>query len=380
MGLEDLDAAVAEGATERRHSCVTPVSFFVFSAKQTGTETSVQQASLPSSSETPGTPHTLRDSSDLLTSEAAPVPEPLGKEVILGTQQDPPSARRKNFPSKAIQIIDPRPLPPRKTLVSLSEVPNALASPHLYTSVSSDHDYCAPADHFPTGKDSSKVVGSPPIMNDSECKRANPPEEDAASIATSVSEKTAPPADTLPSILHSLDTEPMCRPAADHQVVPCALPSPPARGRDCRRYRRRSPCSDSSSSSYSSSSPSSSSCSPSPKRQIYYFKSQCVGLSFGTCTCIIFLPSCRRRHKHSESSSCSSSPSRSVSQSPPQSYRWSCSRRRCSRSRSRSRSWSSSRSRSPPTNNNLNKWRDVYKSVKDASLSNEVKHSSLFRC
>lgn len=313
-------------------------------AKQTGTETSVQQASLPSSSETPGTPHTLRDSSDLLTSQAAPVPEPLGKEVILGTQQDPPSARRKNFPSKAIQIIDPRPLPPRKTLVSLSEVPNALASPHLYTSVSSDHDYCAPADHFPTSKDSSKVVGSPPIMNDSECKRANPPEEDAASIATSVSEKPAPPADTLPSILHSVDTEPTCRPAADHQVVPCALPSPPARGRDCRRYRRRSPCSNSSSSSYSSSSPSSSSCSPSPKR---------------------------RRHKHSESSSCSSSPSRSVSQSPPQSYRWSCSRRRCSRSRSRSRSWSSSRSRSPPTNNNLNKWRDVYNSRKSRRLRRE---------
>lgn len=126
-------------------------------------------------------------------------------------------------------------------------------------------------------------------MNDSECKRANPPEEDAASIATSVSEETAPPADTLPSILHSVDTEPTCIPAADHQVVPCALPSPPARGRDCRRYRRRSPCSDSSSSS--SSSPSSSSCSPSPKRQIYYFKSQCVGSSFGTCTCVIFLSS-----------------------------------------------------------------------------------------
>lgn len=285
MRLEELDAAAAEGATERHHSRVTPVSFFNLSAKQTGTETSVQLPKLPPSSDKPGSAHTLRDSSDLLTSEAAPVPEPLGKEVILGTQQDPPSARRKSFPSKAIQIIDPRPLPPRKTLVSPSEVPNALASPHLYTSVSSDHDYCAPAGLFPTSEDSPKVEGSPPIRNDSECKQANSPEEDASSITTSVCEETAPAADMLPSILHSVDTGPTCRPAADHQVVPCALPSPPARGRDSRRYRRRSPCSDSSSSSYSSPSPSSSSCSPSPKRQVYFFKSQCVG----ACACIILL-------------------------------------------------------------------------------------------
>lgn len=263
MRLQHLDAAVDEGATERHHSCVTLVSFFNLSAQQTGRENSEELASLSPSSGTPGTPLTLRDSPDLLTSEAAPVPEPLGKEVILATRQDLSSARRKNFLSKAIQIIDPRPLPPRKTPVNPSEVPNALTSPHLYASVSSDHDYCAPAEHFSSSKDSSKVEGSQPNTKESECKQSNFLKEVDTSVNKSVSEETAPPTDALLSILHSVDTQRTCKSAADHQVVPC-VPSPPARGRDSRRHRRRSPRSDSSSSSYSSAS--SSSCSPSPKR------------------------------------------------------------------------------------------------------------------
>lgn len=299
--------------------------------QQTGTEVSMELASLSSSSGTSSTPHTLRDSSDLLMIDAAAVPEPLDKEVVLSTQLHLSSARRKNFSSKAIQIIDPRPLPPRKTPVNQLEVPNALASPHLYISVSHDHNYCASTDLFPAGKDSLKVEGSLPKTKYSECTQANSLNEDRTSIATPVCEELAPPTDALLSILHSVDTEQASKSAADHKVVPCDLSSPPARGRDRRRFRRRSP--SSSPSSYSSSSPSLSSCSPSPKR---------------------------RRHKHSESSSCSSSPSRAVSKPPPRSYRLSCSRRRCSRSRSRSRSWSSSRSRSPPTSSNCKKWRDVY--------------------
>lgn len=266
------DAAVDEGATEKHHSCVTPVSFSNLSAKQTGTETSEELASLSPMPGSPGTPVSLRDSLDPLTLETAPVPEPLGKEVILGSHQDLTSARRKHFPPKAIQIIDPRPLPPRKTLMNPSEVPNALTSPHLYASVSSDHDYCAPAARLPTSKESAPVEGSLPKTQDSECNEVN------TSVNHSVSVETAAPADTLLSILHQVDTQRTCKSAADHQVAPCVVPSPPARGRGRRRrYRRRSPCSDSSSSSYSSSSASSSSCSPSPKRQVSHSKCQCVG-------------------------------------------------------------------------------------------------------
>lgn len=287
MKLEDLDAAVDEGATDKHHSCVTNVLFSDLSAKQTGIETSEELDSLSPSPGTPGTPFTLRNPPDVPTSEAAPVPEPLGKEVILSTQRDLTSARRKNLPSKAIQIIDPRPLPARKTLISPSEVPNALTSPHLYASVSTDHDYCAPADSLPTSKQSSTVEGSLPITQDSECKQSSFPSEVDASANKSVSEETAPPTDTLLSILHNVDTQRTCKSVAEHQVAPCVIPSPPARGRGRRRsYRRRSPCSDSSSSSYSSSSASSSSCSPSPKRQLSHSKYLCVCVHLRTCVCV----------------------------------------------------------------------------------------------
>lgn len=250
-------------------------------------------------SDSPGTPNTLGDSVDLQTPEAAQVPEPLGNEIILSAQQDLP-ARRKNAPSKAIQIIDPRPLPSKKTHSNLSERPNVLTSPHLFSSISFDHDYCGPADcflaHIPQcvrsskSKDSSKITESMPDINYPESKQQTSPSRVVTSVTTTDipssgtqhlpaesrnGPETAPSTDMLLTLSHSVAMELTCKSAAKHKVVPCTLPtpppSPPARGRDRRRHRRSSPRSDSSSSSCSSSPSSSSSCSPSPKRQIYYF-------------------------------------------------------------------------------------------------------------
>ncbi|XP_030579594.1 peroxisome proliferator-activated receptor gamma coactivator-related protein 1 isoform X6 [Archocentrus centrarchus] len=64
----------------------------------------------------------------LQTLEGMDVPEPLSTEIILSTQQP---ARRKNPLSKVIQIIDPRPLPSRKTHTTPSESRATRASPHI---------------------------------------------------------------------------------------------------------------------------------------------------------------------------------------------------------------------------------------------------------
>lgn len=281
-------------------------------AKQKKAEPLVELLTPRPPSDSPRTPNTLRDSIDLQMPEAAQVPEPLGNEIILSAQQDLP-ARRKNAPSKAIQIIDPRPLPSKKTHGNLSERPNVLTSPHLFSSISSDHDYCGPADcflaHIPQcvrsskSKGSSKITESLPDINDPESKQQTSPGRVITSITTTDipssgtqhlpaesrnGPETAPSTDMLLTLSHNVAMEPTCKSAAKHKVVPCTLPtpppSPPARGRDRRKHRRSSPRSDSSSSSCSSSLSSSSSCSPSPKRQIYYFNIQYV------CVCVCFFP------------------------------------------------------------------------------------------
>lgn len=251
-------------------------------------------------SDSPGTPKTLRNLPHLQMSEGVHIPEPLGNEIILSTQQDLP-ARRKNPPSKAIQIIEPRPLPSKKTFNKLPEFPAALTSPHMYSSISSDHDYCAPADRSPANipqrsrasklKDISKTTELQATTHDSgaaaECKQQTSTCEVSTTIvrtvddsATSVTHlpeeprtrsETVPSTDKVLSLSDSTATEPACDCAAEHKMGLCTLPtpppSPPVRGRNRRRYRRRSPRSDSSSSSCSSSSSSSCSLSPSPKRQ-----------------------------------------------------------------------------------------------------------------
>uniref|UniRef100_A0A665UYK7 Peroxisome proliferator-activated receptor gamma coactivator-related protein 1-like n=1 Tax=Echeneis naucrates TaxID=173247 RepID=A0A665UYK7_ECHNA len=89
---------------------------------------------------------TLRSLPELQTLDAVDIPEPMGTEIILSTQQEHPTSR-KNPPSKAIQIIDPRPLPTKKTPISTTEPRTAHSSPHTFSSVSCDHDYCGPVDH-----------------------------------------------------------------------------------------------------------------------------------------------------------------------------------------------------------------------------------------
>ncbi|XP_063738792.1 peroxisome proliferator-activated receptor gamma coactivator-related protein 1-like isoform X2 [Eleginops maclovinus] len=270
----------------------------------------------------------------------ADIPEPLGTDIILSTQLPP--ARRKNPLSKAIQIIDPRPLPSKKTHTNLPELPAARLSPHMYSAVFIDHDYCgstvSAAQHCRTSKPKDELkapneikVTTSASTAAAECKKqtsscdVNPPIR-----AVDDSVKTSRPTDK--DFSKNTATEQDCSPETPPCTLPTPPPSPPSRGRERRRYR--SPCSDSSSASSSSSS-SCSSASPSPKRQ-------------------------KRRHKRSESSSCSSS-SPSVSRSPTRRYRWSYSRRsKCSRSRSRSWSQSRSPSRSRSPRVYRGKLRDVY--------------------
>ncbi|XP_041789353.1 peroxisome proliferator-activated receptor gamma coactivator-related protein 1 isoform X2 [Chelmon rostratus] len=322
-----------------------------------------------STSKSPGTPENPRDLPQFQRSQGVDIPEPLGTEIILSTQPDVP-ARRKNPPSKAIQIIDPRPLPCKKTHSNFPEFPAALTSPHMYSSISSDHDYCAPVDRSLTSatqrsrasklKDVSKTTDELQVTtHDSsaaaQCNQQTSTAEVSPpiravnnSVAHHLSEEPGTRSETNPASdkalsSHNAATEQDCGCAAEDKAAPCTLPtpppSPPIRGRHKGRYGRRSPRSDSSSSSSScsSSSSSSSSASHSPKRP-------------------------KRRHKRSESSSCSPSPSRSISRSPPRRNRWSYSRSRCSRSRSRSwsHSRSPSRSRSPSPRFCHRQWRDVY--------------------
>ncbi|XP_057700191.1 peroxisome proliferator-activated receptor gamma coactivator-related protein 1-like [Corythoichthys intestinalis] len=222
-------------------------------------------------------------------------PEPLGTEVIVDTQEVI-NVKRKASPSKRIQIIDPRPLPPRRSNAS-----ELVASPHTCSSVTADHDYCMPVHNKalpPLVKNNCQVKETPSTVkcNQVSIKKCNSP------ITADVRCQSA--------LSKCADPAPPCTPLTPP-------PSPPIRGLEKGRYPLRSPSSDS---SRSSSSSSSSSPSRSPKRRRFH-------------------------HKHSGSRSCSSSPSRSVSRSPPRRRKQTSSHLRYSRSRSRS--WSRSRSPSP---------------------------------
>ncbi|XP_061578619.1 peroxisome proliferator-activated receptor gamma coactivator-related protein 1 isoform X2 [Cololabis saira] len=303
---------------------------------------------------------------DLQMVEAVDIPEPLCTEIILSTLQETP-ARRKALPSKAIQIIDPRPLPPRKTHTSLPESPAAQTSTHMFPHLSSDHDYCG------------SVNNTPDICGYSQHCRATPslPKEMTripSEVQAITQESTRPVSDgETATVLQHHAEKPGTRSKPDlstdralqftdsaatkddiankHKSAPCSLPtpppSPPVRGRTKRRYRR-SPHSDSSSSSISSSSSRSRSRSSS---------SSSSSLSSRSASCSPKRP--RLHHRRSESSSCSPSPYR-VSRSPAREYRLSYSRSR-SRSWSHSRSPSQSRSRSPSPSARIRhrRWRDV---------------------
>ncbi|XP_029002000.1 peroxisome proliferator-activated receptor gamma coactivator-related protein 1 isoform X2 [Betta splendens] len=297
-----------------------------------------------------GTSEPLRNLPGLQISEHERVPEALSTEIILSTQKDQP-ARRRNPQSKAIQIIDPRPLPPKKTHSSSLESPAKYSPSHLQSSVSSDHDYCGPLSRSLTQRSRAK----PSSLKDVHIL-ATVGELQLGSCGSSAAarSKAQTSGEEAESLCSQLKARPEAEPSPDeallvsgratggggagkHQAAACTLPTPPpsplSRGREKRRYGRRSPQSDSSCSSMSSLSSSSSSGSRSPKRQ-------------------------KLRHRRSGSSSCSSSCSRSASRSPPRRNRLPYSRSRASRSRSRS--WSRSRSRSPSPRICGRRWRDVY--------------------
>ncbi|KAF7661166.1 hypothetical protein LDENG_00267770 [Lucifuga dentata] len=305
------------------------------------------------------------------------IPEPLGTDIVLSSQERFPAnqqlklfssasqreqpARRKNPPSKAIQIIDPRPLPSKKTHSSPPEFPALYLSPQTYLFVFLDHDYCEPAGHsftdaaecskakISTSKDFSSLTNKMQVTNNdlsatSECSKQSTTckanttlmaVKSEACTSQHLCEDHRTTSETLITINHTNEhgsADDKCK----ETLTPCSLPTPPpspsSRGREKRRYRRRSPRSDSSSGTRSmSSSSSSSSASRSPKRKKFH-------------------------HRCSESSSCSSSRSRSISRSPPRRSRLPYSRSR----RSRSRSKSLSQPRSPSPHIHRRRWRDVY--------------------
>ncbi|KAJ0033282.1 hypothetical protein NQD34_000389 [Periophthalmus magnuspinnatus] len=249
------------------------------------------------------------------------IPESFGTEVILGTQEQP--VRRKGPPIKAIQIIDPRPMPFKRTHTNLAE--STYTSSHINAAISSDHDYCTVSDANKTSNQLESIEVKPanpnaPVSCSKQIEVYNL--QNSLDRNTTQDNRTKPHTGQ-PTLLTDGAKKQNSSASCDIPLDPCIVPptpppSPPLRGRDRRRYRKRSRSSDSSSSSCSSCSSSSSSGSPSPKRQ-------------------------KRHYRSSESSSCSSSLCSSSSSSPPR-HKQHFSRTRFSRSRSSS--WSRSRSRS----------------------------------
>lgn len=228
-----------------------------------------------------------RNLPDLQMLERVDIPDAFSTEIILSTQQEQ-TARRRNPPSKAIQIIDARPLPSKKIHASPSESPATNTSSHLTLSVSSDHDYCRPVDRSLTSA-AQRSRAKPSLLKDilqtiskaqvssydssaaAECKtQTSNGQEKSLSAQPKARSERGPSPDRA---LHFSDCVAEDGVVCEHKTAQCTLPtpppSPPSRGREKRRYRRSSPRSDPSSSSRSSSSSSSSSSSASrsPKRQ-----------------------------------------------------------------------------------------------------------------
>ncbi|XP_066549231.1 peroxisome proliferator-activated receptor gamma coactivator-related protein 1 [Amia ocellicauda] len=264
-------------------------------------------------------------------------------------------------PTKAIQIIEPRPLPNVKTRHKLPvavapQAPSTAAAP---LEAYADHDYCLPQQQSEAKdmgtrwnvKQQASITIKPIERGQAPAPARFPPASQRSTIrppmvatpSTSPKKFVSQPLDhrtpsepsTLTgSVLLSPDTSPY-RVEADTAPSQQCLgnrtfryyerpPPSPERGRPKRRYRTHSPSSDSSSSGSDSDSDScsSQSRSRSPPRKRYR---------------------CRRSQSRSSSSSLSSSRSRSCSRSRSRSRPR---RRRFSYSSSRSGSWSRSRSRS----------------------------------
>lgn len=211
-------------------------------AKEEGAQPSLEEAEASGAAQSAGTPGTLRTSCPALTSQAGPVPKPLGSDVIIDTQ----SKRPKRPSAKAVQIIAPRPLASRKAHGHLSGAAAVLTC-HL----SSDHDYCRP----PHGRATNLRDVCP-----------DPDSRHGAStwnLRATDSSSDSPEAH-LPGRPETGSHSPTVRaPSGSEETMalwplPTPPPSPPSRGRDGRRCRRRAHS--------GSSSGSSSSWSPSPSR------------------------------------------------------------------------------------------------------------------
>ncbi|XP_023672764.1 uncharacterized protein [Paramormyrops kingsleyae] len=254
-------------------------------------------------------------------------------------------AKPKPSPTKAIQIINPRPLPPSKP----RSKPPAQAIAPTHHPAFADHDYCRPSEGpAPTEPASAICIQQQPGVAVLPVRGTVSAPTPQCAFPMGVSAKpldhrTQPEAKAHPvigSVLLSPEaspsrTEPIPQEAGlvksrSSAYRPSGHPDRPAvheRGRSQRRYRARSPSPSSNSSSESSS------CSSSESR------SQSRSQSRSTSPPRKRFCS-RSRRSGSSSSSSSRSSSRSQSRSPP--------RRRCgSYSSSRSRSCSRSRSRSP---------------------------------
>ncbi|KAG9267010.1 peroxisome proliferator-activated receptor gamma coactivator-related protein 1-like [Astyanax mexicanus] len=272
-----------------------------------------------------------------LTPPATP-PHQIWKPLLPGHRTKQHEAIKQSA-SKAIQIIEPRPLPPSKGHLR-PQPSTSVPAPSLFLAFR-DHDYCITQEDKESSDRSLSAIS---------LHRKPVKEPRSQTSHTSLDHRTVCEEQRLPaSVLLSPESSP-CRQeesmSAGEEAVaqretstPCSSrsPSPPARGRTRRRrYRERYHHSDSSSvsssrspsCSSSASSSSSSSCSP---------------------------PRKRRRSRSSDSSSSSSSRSSSSSLSPSpirkRQRRYTRSSRpysdSCYRSRSRSRSRLGSSSRSP---------------------------------
>lgn len=163
--------------------------------------------------------------------------------------------RSRNPSSKAVQMIEPRPLPSRKTHGHPGHLSGVSAV--LTCHVSSDHDYCRP--HVPPSSRATSfrdVCSDPHHMSPDTGDGASPWILSASdSSRTSDSPKTHLPGRPEPGSHTPIASAPS---GSKETTGPWPLPtppsSPPSRGRDRRRYQRRvnsgsSSCSSSSSSS-----------------------------------------------------------------------------------------------------------------------------------
>lgn len=313
-----------------------------------GPDPEIPSHGIPSSPPSTGGPVSV-----VSTQHQAPATRQWKHPPPMSAQKRQQPVRPKTPGSRSIQIIDPQPLPYKKTQMQSPSKPATGQAPQPFSfstsHVTSDHDYCAPQDLTVSPAAAwwhgQRDAAIPPV--DRTSSQANGPlnRDDTPENQQAVSDTTLPP-----------DPAPVFSAGAEHDYCPSAAtavedeaqqhifslppPSPPRRGREkrtARRYRKsrhsdsgsNSPSSSSSSSSSrSSSSSSSSSGSPSPSRKRY----------------------CPRRYESSSSSS-------SGSRSPPRRYHFTYSRSRSSRSRSKSWSQSRSRSRSRSPQNHRRRWR-----------------------